>query len=150
MSRSNERPPQRRDAWEDSPAARNQKTWEDRALRRPVDRDAMRNEGKNEMWLGKRDPRMTQGEWDRRRKELMFLHDPLEVAAFVKQELAKGRIKEMLQLVGMASHSMQVIVSWNHIIDHMMKTNVNDAMRTYNEVSSEHSTVPDRSLTHGR
>ncbi|KAK3203110.1 hypothetical protein GRF29_112g239218 [Pseudopithomyces chartarum] len=133
-SKSNERPPQRRVAWEDSPAARNQKTWENRALRRPVDREAMRNEGKNEMWLGKRDPRMTQAEWDRRRKELMFLHDPLEVAAFVKQELAKGRTKEMLQLVCMASHSMQVIVSWNHIIDHMMKTNVNDAMKTYNDM----------------
>ena len=137
MSRSNGQPLAKKDAWERSPAARNLKMREDRALRRPVDREALRNEvSSGEMWLGKRDPRMSQAEWDRRKKELQFLHDPLEVAAFVKQELAKGKSKEMLQLVRMASHSMQVIVSWNHIIDHLMKTNVNDAMKIYNEVSS--------------
>ncbi|KAF1974869.1 hypothetical protein BU23DRAFT_460482 [Bimuria novae-zelandiae CBS 107.79] len=87
------------------------------------------------MWLGKRDPRMSQSEWDRRRKELRFLHDPLEVAAFVKQELAKGRSKEMLQLVRMASHSMSVVVSWNHIIDQLMKSgNVSKSMDVYNEM----------------
>ncbi|KAL1609872.1 hypothetical protein SLS60_001537 [Paraconiothyrium brasiliense] len=77
---------------------------------------------------------MTPAEWDRRRRELQHLHDPLEVAAFVKQELAKGKTKEMLQLVRMASHSMQVVVSWNHIIDHLMKTSVSEAMKVYNDM----------------
>jgi pentatricopeptide repeat protein len=95
-----------------------------------------REAASGEMWLGKRDPRMTGPEWDRRRRELQHLHDPLEVAAFVKQELAKGKTKEMLQLVRMASHSMQVVVSWNHIIDHLMKkTSVSEALKVYNEVS---------------
>ena len=99
-----------------------------------------------DMWLGNRDPRVTQAEWDRRKRELQFLRDPLEVATFVKQELAKGKAKEMLQLVRMASHSMQAVVSWNHIIDHFMKKsmvstnegmklhNVNEAIKTFNEV----------------
>lgn len=89
-----------------------------------------------EMWLGKRDPQMSESEWKRRKKELQYLHDPLEVAVFVRQELAKGKHKEMLQLVRMASHSMPVVVSWNHIIDHLMKTSVSEAMKVYNEVSA--------------
>lgn len=96
-----------------------------------------REAASGEMWLGKRDPRMTPAEWDRRRRELHHLHDPLQVAAFVRQQLAKGKSKEMLQLVRMASHSMQVVVSWNHIIDHLMKTSVSAAMKVYNEVSSQ-------------
>ncbi|KAJ4349964.1 uncharacterized protein N0V89_008585 [Didymosphaeria variabile] len=94
----------------------------------------MKEVASGEMWLGKRDPRIPPAEWDRRRRELQHLHDPLEVAAFVKQELAKGKTKEMMQLVRMASHSMQVIVSWNHIIDHLMKTSVSEAMKVYNDM----------------
>ncbi|KAL5388382.1 hypothetical protein DPSP01_002957 [Paraphaeosphaeria sporulosa] len=138
--RSRDRPygdrPPRQDAWERSPAARSLKRREDEALRRPVDREALKNEvASGEMWLGKRDPTITQAEWDRRRRELRHLRDPLEVAAFVKQELAKGKMKEMRQLVRMASHSMQVVVSWNHIIDHLMKqTRVSEAFKVYNEM----------------
>lgn len=144
---TNGKPTRKRDAWERSPAARDLARREDRALRRPVNKEEMREEvSSREMWLGKRDPRISQAEWDRRKRELQYLRDPLEVAAFVKQELAKGKAKEMLQLVRMASHSMQVVVSWNHIIDHFMKKstvstndgmklhNVNEAMKTFNEV----------------
>ncbi|KAF2444898.1 pentatricopeptide repeat protein-like protein [Karstenula rhodostoma CBS 690.94] len=129
-------PPHSKDAWERSPAASHLKRREYQALRRPVDREAMKKElGSGEMWLGKRDPRMTPAEWDRRRRELQHLHDPLEVAAFVKQELAKGKTKEMQQLVRMASHSMQVVVSWNHIIDHLMRSaSVSEAFKVYNEM----------------
>lgn len=67
--------------------------------------------------------------------ELRHLQDPLELATFVKRELAKGKATEMLQLVRMASHSMECIVSWNHIIDHYLaKERVNDALKVYNEM----------------
>lgn len=88
-------------------------------------------------WMGKRDPSMSTSEWDRRRKELQYLRDPLDLANFVKKELGKGKSTEMLQLVRMASHSMQCIVSWNHIIDNLMgKERVTDALKVYNEVCS--------------
>jgi pentatricopeptide repeat protein len=87
------------------------------------------------MWLGKRDSRIPTKEWNARRRELQYLKDPLEVAGFVKQELGKDRVSEMLQLVRMASHSMQCVVSWNHIIDYYAANErVSDALRVYNEV----------------
>ena len=90
------------------------------------------------MWLGKRDPRMPTKEWNARRRELQYLKDPLEVAGFVKKELGKDKATEMVQLVRMASHSMQVVVSWNHIIDcYMAKERVSEALKVYNEVSCD-------------
>ena len=78
---------------------------------------------------------MSQSEWDRRTRELQYLQDPLDLAVFVKKELQKDKVTEMLQLVRMASHSMQVVVSWNHIVDHLLANNkVTDAMKVYNEV----------------
>jgi len=78
---------------------------------------------------------MSSIDWNRRKLELRHLQDPLELATFVKKELAKNRSEEMLQLVRMASHSMECIVSWNHIIDHYLKEGrVNDAIKIYNDV----------------
>lgn len=80
---------------------------------------------------------MTPQERTARTKELQYLKDPLEVANFVKKELGKDKAKEMLQLVRMASHSMQCIVSWNHIINyHLERERISEAMKVYNEVSS--------------
>lgn len=85
--------------------------------------------------LGKRDPQMSDSEWNRRKRELRHLQDPLELATFVQNELRKDKITEMLQLVRMASHSMQCIVSWNHIVDYYLAhERVNDALKVYNEV----------------
>lgn len=85
--------------------------------------------------LGRRDPRMSDSDWNRRKRELRHLQDPLELAVFVKQELAKDKVDEMLQLVYMASHSMECIVSWNHIIDYYLdKGRVKDALKAYNDV----------------
>ncbi|KAJ4304981.1 hypothetical protein N0V90_000509 [Kalmusia sp. IMI 367209] len=136
VSRAKELSAQRREPWERSKRAQDLKVRGDRALRRPVDREQLeKSESVGEIWLGKRDPRISQAEWDRRRRELQYLHDPLEVAAFVKQELAKGKSKEMLQLVRMASHSMQVVVSWNHVINDLMtKERVSEALKVYNEM----------------
>lgn len=78
---------------------------------------------------------MSDSDWNRRKRELRHLQDPLELAVFVKQELAKDKVDEMLQLVYMASHSMECIVSWNHIIDYYLdKGRVKDALKAYNDV----------------
>jgi hypothetical protein len=85
--------------------------------------------------LGRRDPSMSSIDWNRRRKELQYLTDPLELATFVKKELMKDKATEMLQLVQMASHSMQAVVSWNHLIDyHLAKGRVSQAFKIYNDV----------------
>jgi pentatricopeptide repeat protein len=78
---------------------------------------------------------MSDSDWNRRKRELRHLQDPLELAEFVKAELRKDKVEEMLQLVRMASHSMESVVSWNHIIDHYLaKERVNDALKVYNDV----------------
>jgi hypothetical protein len=83
------------------------------------------------------DPAVSTRDWRRRRRELQYLADPLELANFVKQELTKDKEEEMLQLVRMASRSMQCVVSWNHIIGHSLrKGRVSHALKIYNEVLS--------------
>jgi pentatricopeptide repeat protein len=66
------------------------------------------------------------------------LADPLELARFVKQQLAKDKSTEMLQLVRMASQSMKCVVSWNHLIDHYLaKGRAAQAFKIYNDVCFE-------------
>lgn len=78
---------------------------------------------------------MSETDWNRRKRELRFLQDPLDLAQFVQAELRKDRAEEMKQLVRMASHSMLCVVSWNHIIDHYLaKSQVSDALKVYNDV----------------
>jgi hypothetical protein len=85
--------------------------------------------------IGKRDPTMSERDWHNRLAELRHLRDPLELASFIKSELRKDRGAEMWQLARMASHSMECVVSWNHLIDHfLVKERVGDALKVYNEV----------------
>jgi len=119
--------------WKTSAVAATQKKRERAALRKPtahegtVDSDQAR--------YGRRDGTIPTKDWNNRIKELRYLQDPLELATFVRKELDKGKDKEMLQLVRMASHSMQCIVSWNHIIDSLLsQSKVNEALKVYNEM----------------
>lgn len=122
-----------RDPWKNSPVAANQRKRERAALR--PQRPQQVYETPNLARLGRRDPTISESDWNNRKRELRHLQDPLELATFVRQELGKGRTDEMLQLVRMASHSMQCIVSWNHVIDHLLaKERVNDALKVYNDV----------------
>ena len=115
--------------------AENQKKRERTVLRQSSSRDTESQETPNLMNLGKRDTRMSDTDWNRRKRELRYLQDPLELAEFVKAELNKDKVVEMKQLVQMASHSMSCVVSWNHIIDHYLaKEKVNDALKVYNDV----------------
>lgn len=78
---------------------------------------------------------MSEQDWSRRRRELRHLQDPLELAEFVAKELQKDKVYEMKQLVIMASHSMECVVSWNHIINYLLtKSKVTDALKIYNDV----------------
>ncbi|KAF2687016.1 hypothetical protein K458DRAFT_361363 [Lentithecium fluviatile CBS 122367] len=127
----------KREPWSRSKQAIDQKQRARATLRwRPAgnietDREVVRTD----MWWGKRDPRMPTKDWNARRRELQYLKDPLEVAAFVKRGLGKDKVTEMLQLVRMASHSMQCIVSWNHIMDYYLaKERMSEAMKVYNEM----------------
>jgi hypothetical protein len=82
---------------------------------------------------------MSERDWHNRLAELRHLRDPLELATFVKSELRKDKSTEMLQLVRMASHSMECVVSWNHVIDHLLvKERVAEALKVYNEVGCHH------------
>lgn len=122
-----------KEPWQKSAVAANQKQWMRTALRQQSTHGVM--EAPNLSKLGKRDPSVSVSDWERRKKELRHLQDPLELATFVAKELRKDKVTEMLQLVRMGSHSMQCIVSWNHIIDHYLaKERVNDALKVYNEV----------------
>jgi pentatricopeptide repeat protein len=122
------------DHFNKSAFAANRKRRETTALRQKPPRQPV-DETPNLARLGRRDPSMTDSEWNRRKRELRYLQDPLELATFVRNELKKDKPDEMLQLVRMASHSMQCIVSWNHIIDHYLaKERVNDAIKVYNDV----------------
>lgn len=95
----------------------------------------MRREPPNLEQLWKRDPSISQTDWSNRKRELRYLQDPLELAVFVRQQLKKGKIVEMKQLVVMASQSMDCIVSWNHIVDYLLANGkINEALKVYNDV----------------
>jgi hypothetical protein len=121
------------DPWSKSAVAANQKKMERTALKSQPPQQM--SDTPNLAKLGRRDPTISDQDWNNRKRELRHLQDPLELATFVKNELRKGRTTEMLQLVRMASHSMACVVSWNHIIDHYLaKERVTDALKVYNDV----------------
>jgi pentatricopeptide repeat protein len=123
----------REDPWSKSAVAANQKKKERTALKSQPPQQMY--DTPNLAKLGRRDPAISEQDWNNRKRELRHLQDPLELATFVKSELRKGRSTEMLQLVRMASHSMACVVSWNHIIDHYLaRERVNDALKVYNDV----------------
>ncbi|KAF2633931.1 hypothetical protein BU25DRAFT_381799 [Macroventuria anomochaeta] len=125
----------RDEPWKNSAVAENQRNRERAALRQSSSRDAERQETPNLMTLGKRDTSMSETDWNRRKRELRYLQDPLDLAQFVQAELKKDKVVEMKQLVQMASHSMACVVSWNHIIDYYLaKSQVGSALKVYNDM----------------
>jgi len=85
---------------------------------------------------------MTDTDWNRRKRELRHLQDPLDLAQFVRAELNKDKVEEMKQLVQMASHTMACVVSWNHIIDyHLANSQVTPALKVYNDVRTSESAL---------
>ena len=131
----------RDEPWKKSAAADNQNKWERAALRQSSSsRDAVGHESANLMKLGKKPLSMSDTDWNRRKQELRYLQDPLELAQFVRAELNKDKVEEMKQLVQMASHSMACVVSYNHIIDYYLsKSQVTRALKVYNDVRTPRS-----------
>jgi pentatricopeptide repeat protein len=69
------------------------------------------------------------------RKHLQYLRDPLKLGEFVRETLRSGDYKTCLSVVRAGSKNMQCVVSWNHIIDHLLhQGRMNEAIRIYNEV----------------
>lgn len=138
VSRVNELSISGEEPWKNSAQAAKLKKKEIAARKRRPEapEDPAIGEVGTSMWYGKRDPRISPQEWHARVKELQYLKDPLDLANFVKKELRKDKVKEMLQLARMASHSMHCIVSWNHIIDYYLaKSQVSNALKVFNEVN---------------
>lgn len=69
------------------------------------------------------------------RRELQYLPDPLKLADHVRGVLKKGDVEKALGLTRIASKDMECIVSWNHIIGHLLsEKQVAAALKIYNEV----------------
>ncbi|KAF1921168.1 pentatricopeptide repeat protein-like protein [Ampelomyces quisqualis] len=123
-----------KEPWKTSAVAVNQKRRQHAALRQTPPKV---HETPNLLKLGPRDSIISDRDWENRKRELRHLQDPLELATFVKRELRKGRTMEMEQLVRMAGHSMNCVVSWNHIIDHhLAKERIGKAMKLYNDMKN--------------
>lgn len=69
------------------------------------------------------------------KKELVYLSDPLKHAHHVRQTLRSNEYDKAVALCRIASRDMQVIVSWNHMIDWLLvRSEVKLALKTYNEM----------------
>ncbi|THX25012.1 hypothetical protein D6D12_07252 [Aureobasidium pullulans] len=69
------------------------------------------------------------------RRELQFLPDPLKLADHVRGVLKKGDVEKALALARIASKDMECVVSWNHIIGHLLsEKQVSAALKLYNEM----------------
>lgn len=129
----------RDEPWKQSAAADNQQKWERAALRKSPLTGLDTHETPNFIKLGRKPLGMSDTDWTRRKRELRYLQDPVDLAQFVRAELNKDKVDEMKQLVQMASHSMACVVSWNHIIDHYLaKSQVGHALKVYNDVRTDH------------
>jgi len=75
-------------------------------------------------------------------KELEWLQDPAKLADRVRDVLRNGDERKAQDLVIAASRKMQCTVSWNHWIDYLMsKQNMNEAIKTYNDVGGQSISV---------
>ncbi|KAI5202666.1 hypothetical protein E4T38_05523 [Aureobasidium subglaciale] len=69
------------------------------------------------------------------RRELQYLPDPLKLADRVRGVLRKGDVEKALGLTRIASRDMECVVSWNHIIGHLLsEKQVSAALKIYNEM----------------
>jgi pentatricopeptide repeat protein len=77
------------------------------------------------------------------RKQLEHLHDPYHIAQHVEKTLGKGAFDEAVHLVRQASRDMSVTVSWNHLIDYLLKQQrLHAAIKLFNEVRGGHGCFP--------
>lgn len=69
------------------------------------------------------------------KKEMQWLSDPLKHSEHVHYTLRCNQSAKALDLCRLASRSMNCVVSWNHIVDWLMKQGLpDDAIKVYNEM----------------
>jgi pentatricopeptide repeat protein len=67
--------------------------------------------------------------------ELRYLKDPLKLSEHVKYTLRCNKPNKALDLCRLASKTMSCVVSWNAVIDWLMRANkINEALKVYNEM----------------
>ncbi|KAL1589625.1 hypothetical protein WHR41_01740 [Cladosporium halotolerans] len=75
--------------------------------------------------------------------ELRWLKDPLKLSEHVKYTLRCEKPDKALDLCRVASKEMNCVVSWNAVIDWLMrKSKINDALKIYNEMKKR-AQLPD-------
>ncbi|KAI0010277.1 hypothetical protein F4779DRAFT_578230 [Xylariaceae sp. FL0662B] len=68
-------------------------------------------------------------------KQLQYLKDPLHIAEYVKKTLDKDNYDEAALIVRKASKDTKVSVSWNHLIDYLLKKGrLHAALKLFNEM----------------
>jgi pentatricopeptide repeat protein len=69
------------------------------------------------------------------KKHLEYLDNNFKIAEHVERTLERGDYDEALLLVREASRKGDVVVSWNHLISYLMRTQrLHAAVKIYNEV----------------
>jgi len=67
--------------------------------------------------------------------ELRYLKDPLKLSEHVKYTLRCNKPTKALDLCRLASKTMSCVVSWNAVIDWLMRAKkINEALKVYNEM----------------
>jgi pentatricopeptide repeat protein len=67
--------------------------------------------------------------------ELRYLKDPLKLSEHVKYTLKCDKLEKALDLCRLASKTMSCVVSWNAVLDALMRKNkINEALKVYNEM----------------
>jgi len=67
--------------------------------------------------------------------ELRYLKDPLKLSEHVKYTLRCNKPDKALDLCRLASKTMSCVVSWNAVIDFLMRSyKINEALKVYNEM----------------
>ncbi|KAH6604018.1 dna-directed dna polymerase [Trichoderma cornu-damae] len=69
------------------------------------------------------------------KKQLEHMADPWKIAQYVEDALAKDRFDEALLLTKTAGRDGQVVVAWNHLINHLLgKQQLRNAIKLYNDM----------------
>lgn len=81
----------------------------------------------------------------RARRALVHINDSWVLAKHIDELLAKDQYDQALVTVEMACKNVPTTVSWNHLIDHLLKKQqTRKAMTTYNNVSRDKN--PDKMM----
>ncbi len=68
-------------------------------------------------------------------KQLEYINDPWVLGKYIEDLLAKGKFDDALKTAELASKDLDTVVSWNHLIDYLLKQQqIKRAMTTFNNV----------------